>query len=867
MSQNYDYILDINLNLLPNFSTMNSFFNTRTYTIDSPGNSAILEVNKDLINSVLSYDYNKGRQPGVINFDSNSQNYVTLSPINSKFGYRMLEIIATKIFGNSEDLVLIDNGITLYETGNNSIISQIANNIQNNFNDSVIQNTVLNIYKNSNSFIISPGTWTFNFSNSTWQFPLFYTDTINFEDGTSAANFNGPNEGGSQIINGQINIPILLKFNGPSYLPILLLKAVNYSGSGTWNNESGYGNATKTEGTIAKNSSGNGIVLDGSTCWTFPPVALGNSSTVSVWYKSTGTPTGNCPCILANIQDVASEFNMSIGWLGQNGGPYSVGFYNGGFSRGTTFDLTQGEWVNIQGTWDGTNMSTYINGVLLGTTQPGGQASDSGLGYRIGRRWDGQDYMIGEIGEVRIYKYAISQAQVIADYQSSRGTFFPVVLLKGVNYSGSGAWLDESGYGRNATLEGGVIAKNAQGNGIVLNGSTSWTFPNVAVGNKWTVNVWYKNTGGTTNDAESCLITQNYNGTGPAINISWRSGGAFVGGTGLTLPGFYNNSTWYAGDPHEFVTNLWTNMQVTWDGTNMITYINGTAIGISTPGGTSVDNGLAYKIGTKWGATSYMVGEIGEVRIYKYAISEAQVTIDYNESLSSFNSLMVLFKAVNYSGTGSWNDESESEFVHNATLTTGTATKNIWNTGIVLDGSTTWTFPNPSLANAWTVNVWYKRTVAVSDIGIISPTSQTGGINCIVYDSGNAGFLDDQWRQQSVQVFTLNVWMNLQVTWDGTTLISYVNSQEMLRSTPGGTAPDGGNDYYIGRGFYVPDAVIGEIGEIRMYNKAISQAQVTTDYLSSFNTFHLAKVFLNAITYSGSGAWQDESGYGRNAIL
>jgi hypothetical protein len=203
----------------------------------------------------------------------------------------------------------------------------------------------------------------------------------------------------------------------------VLLNASSYSGTGAWNDESGLGNnAVIEDGTAAKNTDGNGIVLDGQTSWTFPNVAVANAWTASVWYKSTGTPTGVRPCILTQIQ-AETVMNCQIGWLNSNGGPYSVGF--NASNVGTVFDLTLGEWVNIQGTWDGTNLATYINGALIGTTQPEGAASDSGLGFRIGRRWDGTDYMVGEIGEVRIYNYAQTQAEVTAAYNASAATFAP----------------------------------------------------------------------------------------------------------------------------------------------------------------------------------------------------------------------------------------------------------------------------------------------------------------------------------------------------------------------------------------------------------------------------------------------------------
>jgi hypothetical protein len=86
-----------------------------------------------------------------------------------------------------------------------------------------------------------------------------------------------------------------------------------------------------------------------------------------------------------------------------------------------------------------------------------------------------------------------------------------VVLLRGVDYTNYSIWYDKSFYGRNASLEDGSYIQNSQANGVVLNGSTSWTFHNVAVGNAWTANVWYKNTGpqqAGTSGANAAILTQ-----------------------------------------------------------------------------------------------------------------------------------------------------------------------------------------------------------------------------------------------------------------------------------------------------------------------------------------------------------------------
>jgi len=219
---NFDYILNIDLSLYPEFMNMDQFFNTSTYALDSSGQlqTMNLDINKDFIISLLSYDYYKGRQKGIITYDLanvlvyTNPDYKTLSDVPSKFGYRMLEIIATKIFGNAQDCVLVENGINFYKTGENSLISQIVTDMDNDFDNSNVLNDIFNIYKKSDSYNNQPGQHNFSFYNSIWEFPIFYTDNLVFIDGSGTSNFNGPNTGGSEIDNGIYNIPILLRFYG-----------------------------------------------------------------------------------------------------------------------------------------------------------------------------------------------------------------------------------------------------------------------------------------------------------------------------------------------------------------------------------------------------------------------------------------------------------------------------------------------------------------------------------------------------------------------------------------------------------------------------------------------------------------------------
>ena len=561
-------------------------------------------------------------------------------------------------------------------------------------------------------------------------------------------------DSGSHLI--QITSPITKIATAAANLQVLL-QARNYTSGNTWNDESGNGrNATLGSGTAQKNSSGNGIVLNGSTYWTFPNVAVGNSWSIGVWYKKTGGVVNNSAILTQGLN--GGKINLFLGYLNSN---LSISSYNNNwYTSSNNISLTDNQWTNIQVTWNGTNLVTYVNGSILGTVQPGMTFYDANFSYYIGKRWDGTtDFVIGEIGEVRIYNIALSSDQVNSVYNeynindfgysllvgtatssgfidgratntkfngpigtvvdangntyvadtgnnairminpygitrtlasgliTPRGVAInnvtnmlyitdsnavrtattntdlytaytlitglmsssPVsttnlqVLLRAKNYSGTGNWTDESGNSKHAIIAGGINQKNAAGNGIVLNGSTYWTFPGLpGVVNAWTANVWFKQTVANVGNYP-CILTQQYTSSGNDMNLGIRASAA--NSTSYQAWIYKYPNAWHTiNQTTTLQLGVWTNIQITWNGSVMTTYINGSSIGtttvtLSTP---LVSQNIPYNIGKRWDILSntgneYVTGEIGEVRIYNTTLTAAQVLSAYNESLPDFS--------------------------------------------------------------------------------------------------------------------------------------------------------------------------------------------------------------------------------------
>jgi sugar lactone lactonase YvrE len=293
----------------------------------------------------------------------------------------------------------------------------------------------------------------------------------------------------------------------------------------------------------------------------------------------------------------------------------------------------------------------YYNGTQVNVT--GGQttgfnAGDNATTINFGARGGYQHAMNANYCEIVIYNSNLSTTnrQIVEGYLAWKWGIqaslpanhphystmpqitlpSPAVYLFARTYSGSGTWLDRSGNGVNATLESGTATKNAAGNGLVLNGSTNWLFPNIAAGNLWSVSIWYKNTTSTLGiGTSSAILSQIHNGTNP-INITV---GDYWGSTVNVM--FYEPPWRFSTSlQNYFTTNTWVHIIGTWNGTNLNSYINGTLIESKVTGGTSIDGGTAYRIGRRWDSAFYTTGEIGEVRIYKAALTIEQVLTIYN---------------------------------------------------------------------------------------------------------------------------------------------------------------------------------------------------------------------------------------------
>lgn len=112
-------------------------------------------------------------------------------------------------------------------------------------------------------------------------------------------------------------------------------------------------------------------------------------------------------------------YGLSIGVNGA--AKFNVGNAGGGNFDGTTI-IQKGVWYHVVGIINGGNSMLYVNGKLDATGSVGTVASDER--FSIGAGWNGtayQEFWNGVIDSSRVYNRALSEKEIVANFQARNG--------------------------------------------------------------------------------------------------------------------------------------------------------------------------------------------------------------------------------------------------------------------------------------------------------------------------------------------------------------------------------------------------------------------------------------------------------------
>jgi hypothetical protein len=369
-----------------------------------------------------------------------------------------------------------------------------------------------------------------------------------------------------------------------------------------------------------------------------------NILTVSTWAKS-NTSTWNDYGFLVSKRDVYV--------IHPNQGVTTVTFYiNNGSWVGVTCTPPSSitNWHYYTLTWDGTNLSCYIDGILGSSSTPGGSINTSDTGpLNIGRDDGLSRYLNGKIDEVRIYNYARTQGQIIQDMNGGHPLGGSPVASQIGYYKfdeGYGTTANNSGNGGpalNGTLNGTVWSNDGKfGKALLFNGVTSYVNipqPTQFSRNSFTNSFWL--------NISNSALTQTVLSEG-----AWGAGSR---GWGI---GFYAADTWwgaktgYINFSYQFVgggtiaiakcnyagyQNKWAHITAVRDfsAQTIALYLNGIKCEsnyYSNMQSTETnDFQTSLKIGEdSWTSANYLSGTVDEIKVYSTALTADEVKLDYN---------------------------------------------------------------------------------------------------------------------------------------------------------------------------------------------------------------------------------------------
>jgi len=186
------------------------------------------------------------------------------------------------------------------------------------------------------------------------------------------------------------------------------------------------------------------------------------------------------------------------------------------------------------------------------------------------------------------------------------------------------------------------------------------------------------------------------------------------------------------------------------------------------------------------------------------------------------------------------NDASGFGNVGTITGATRTTQSRFGSGALVFNGSSDWVTVADSasldLTTAMTLEAWVFPTVTPTGWRAILSKERPGDLAYFLHaGNGNnrpagGGVMGNTERILSgPAALTLNAWTHLAVTYNGTTLILYVNGAQAATQAVTGAIVLSNNAFRIGGDAPFGEFFQGRIDEVRVYNRALAAGEITSD--------------------------------------
>ena len=299
--------------------------------------------------------------------------------------------------------------------------------------------------------------------------------------------------------------------------------------------------------------------------------------------------------------------------------------------------------------------------------------------------------------------------------------------------------------------------------------------------------------------------------------------------------------------------NTWNHVVGTYDGTSQKIYVDGVLRNTVSLTGTINTSSNDALVGLYNYGDYCLTGNVGAVRVYNKALSATEILQNYEAQKSKFANTIVQQGLVlnldagnpySYGGAGTtFYDVSPTALswtINNATYNSSDPKYFSYN------GSNSWLQSSTSAAydsQTITMECWCYPN-SLSQNGFLFEKGQVNTQYSMFFENPNfvfrtMGSVSNQSAYFTASTYLIvSVWNHIVCTYNGSSKIMYVNGIQVQSVAASGALPTGQTDQYIGRhssGYFFN----GRIGESRVYNIALSAAQVLQNYNATKGRFGL----------------------------
>jgi hypothetical protein len=484
-------------------------------------------------------------------------------------------------------------------------------------------------------------------------------------------------------------------------------------------------------------------------------------------------------------------------------------------------------WTHVAGTYDGAAVRLYVNGVQVASTPQAGTFALSAGALRIGGNSLWGEYFQGRIDEIRIYNRALTVAELQADMNTPVGgtlvdTAPPVLsggqptgtLPAGTTQTTLSVTSNELSNCRYGTSPG--VAYAAMPSPFATTGGTMHNslLAGLVNGGSYTYYVRCQDPAGNANISDTVIaftVAPGGDTIPPTVGITAPVQGATVAGL--------------------FTINATASDNVGVAGVQFM--VNGVNLG-------SEDTSAPFS--APWDTTTFSNGSHQLTARARDAAGNVTTSVPVNVAVVN-SQVSGLVAAYGFDeGTGSATQDVSGNGL------TGTISGAIWTTqgrfgpALTFDGVNdwvtvadaapldlttaltleAWVYPTASGGGAWR-NVLIKEQAAGEVYNLYSKANTNVPAVYVAPEGGGA--LDARGKS----AVPLNTWTHLAATYDGTTLRLFVNGTQAATRALTGSLITSAGALRIGGNSLWGEFFKGRIDEIRIYNRALSVAEIQAD--------------------------------------